>query len=64
MTYARLRDIINMLSAEQLNQSVQVLASEKMIPIDQVESFRGDVDLAGKFGAHPKQVFLTNNTEL
>jgi hypothetical protein len=64
MTYARLRDIINMLSAEQLNQSVQVLASEKMIPIDQVESFRGDTDLAGKFGAHPKQVFLTNNKEL
>jgi hypothetical protein len=64
MTYARLRDIIDMLSVEQLNQSVQTLADGKMIPIDQVESFRGDADLAGKFGAHPKQVFLTNNKEL
>jgi methanogenic corrinoid protein MtbC1 len=64
MTYARLRDIINMLSTEQLNQPVQVLAGGKMINVDQVESFRGDVDLAGKFGANPKQVFLTNNKEL
>jgi len=64
MTYARLRDVINMLSVEQLNQSVQVLADEKMISIDQVESFRGDADFASKFGAHAKQVFLTNSKEL
>jgi len=64
MTFARLRDIINMLNPEQLSQSVQVLAGGKMINIDQVESFRGDIDLASKFGANPKQVFLTNNKEL
>jgi len=64
MTYARLRDILNMLKPDELNQVVQVLAGGKMVPIDQIESFRGDVDLAGKFGAHPKQMFLTNNKEL
>ena len=64
MTYARLRDIINMLNPEQLGQSVQVLTDNKMINIDHVESFRGDEELANKFGAHPKQVFLTNNKEL
>ena len=64
MTYARLRDIINMFKPDELHQPVQVLAGGKMVAIDQVESFRGDVDLAGKFGAHPKQVFLTNNKEL
>jgi hypothetical protein len=53
-----------MLNPEQLSQSVQVLAGGKMINIDQVESFRGDIDLASKFGANPKQVFLTNNKEL
>jgi hypothetical protein len=64
MTYARLRDIINMLSPDQLGQPVQVLTGGKMVNIDQAESFRGDEELAGKFGAHPKQVFLTNNKEL
>ena len=64
MTYARLRDILNMLKPDQLNQSVQVLTGGRMIPIDQMESFRGDEDMAGKFGAHPKQMFLTNNKEL
>jgi methanogenic corrinoid protein MtbC1 len=64
MTFARLRDIINMLTPEQLSQSVQVLTGGRMVNIDQVESFRGDIDLAGKFGANPKQVFLTNNKEL
>ena len=64
MTYARLRDIINMLNPEQLGQSVQVLAGGRMVNIDQVESFRGDEELAGKFGATSKQVFLTNNKEL
>jgi hypothetical protein len=64
MTYARLRDIINMLNPEQLSQSVQVLTGSKMINIDHVESFRGDEELAGKFGTTSKQVFLTNNKEL
>jgi hypothetical protein len=64
MTYARLRDVLNMLKPDQLNQEAQVLTGGRMVPIDQVESFRGDEDLAGKFGAHPKQVFLTNNREL
>ena len=64
MTYARLRDILNMLKPDELNQAVQVLTGGKMINVDQVESFRGDEDLAGKFGAHPKQMFLTNNKEL
>ena len=64
MTYARLRDILNKLKPDQLNQEVQALTQGRMIHIDQVESFRGDADLAGKFGAHPKQVFLTNNKEL
>ncbi len=64
MTYARLRDILNMLKPDQLNQQVQVLGGGKMIHIDQMESFRGDEDMAGKFGAHPKQMFLTNNKEL
>jgi hypothetical protein len=53
-----------MLKPDELNQPVQVLTGGKMINVDQVESFRGDVDLAGKFGAHPKQMFLTNNKEL
>jgi len=53
-----------MLSAEQLNQTVQILADGRMINIDQVESFRGDVDLAGKYGANAKQIFLTNSKEL
>ena len=53
-----------MLKPDELNQPVQVLTGGKMILIDQVESFRGDADMAGKFGAHPKQVFLTNNKEL
>jgi len=53
-----------MLTPEQLSQSVQVLTGGRMVNIDQVESFRGDIDLAGKFGANPKQVFLTNNKEL
>jgi hypothetical protein len=53
-----------MLKPDQLNQSVQVLTGGRMIPIDQMESFRGDEDMAGKFGAHPKQMFLTNNKEL
>jgi hypothetical protein len=53
-----------MLKPDQLNQEVQALTQGRMIHIDQVESFRGDADLAGKFGAHPKQVFLTNNKEL
>lgn len=53
-----------MLKPDQLNQEVQALTQGRMINIDQVESFRGDADLAGKFGAHPKQVFLTNNKEL
>ena len=52
-----------MLKPDQLNQEAQVLAGGRMIHIDQIEYFRGDVDLAGKFGAHPKQVFLTNNKE-
>jgi hypothetical protein len=64
MTYARLRDVLNMLNPDQLNQEAKVLANGKMVQIDQVDSFRGDADLAGKFGAHPKQVFLTNNKEL
>jgi hypothetical protein len=53
-----------MLKPDQLNQQVQVLGGGKMIHIDQMESFRGDEDMAGKFGAHPKQMFLTNNKEL
>jgi methanogenic corrinoid protein MtbC1 len=64
MTFARLRDVINMLTPEQLSQSVQVLTGGRMVNIDQVESFRGDIDLAGKLGANPKQVFLTNNKEI
>ena len=64
MTFARLRDIISMLTPEQLSQPVQVLTGGKMVNIDQIESFRGDVDLAGKFGANPRQIFLTNNKEL
>lgn len=64
MTYARLRDILNMLKPDELNQPVQVLTGGKMVRVDQVDTFRGDVHLAGKFGVHPKQVFLTNNKEL
>ena len=64
MTYARLRDILNMFKHDELNQQVQVLVGGKMISMNQVESFRGDVDFAATFGAQPKQVFLTNNKEL
>lgn len=64
MTYARLRDVLNMLSPEQLNQEAKALGNGKMFKIDFVDSFRGDEDLSAKFGAHPQQVFLTNNKEL
>jgi hypothetical protein len=64
MTYARLRDVLGMLERGDLHQEAVVLVDGKLVPIDYIDSFRGNKDLASKFGGQPHQVFLTNNKEL
>lgn len=64
MTYARLRDILNMLNANQLSQEAVFLVNGKLESIELIDSFRGDKDFAHKFNSQPQQVFLTNNREL
>lgn len=64
MTYARLRDILNMLDQGQLNQEAYFLSGGVLNRIDYVDSFQNDKKLAEKFGATPHQVFITNTKEL
>jgi len=64
MTYARLRDILNMLDKAQLSQEAYFLINGKLEPIDYVDSFKGSDEFAKKFNANEHQVFITNNKEL
>jgi hypothetical protein len=64
MTYARLRDILSMLTANELNQEAVFLINNKLEKIDYIDSFRGDKNLANKFNGQSNQIFLTNNKEL
>lgn len=64
MTYARLRDLLNMLDQGQLAQEARFLVQGKLERIDYVDSFRGNDELADKFNSTPHQVFITNHTEL
>jgi len=64
MTYARLRDVLNMLDKGQLAQESVFLVNGKLVSIDYLDSFRGNDEFAKKFGGQPHQVFLTNNNEL
>lgn len=64
MTFARLRDVLNMLDKGQLSQEAYFLINGKLEPIDYVDSFRGNEDFAKKFNSTAHQVFITNNKEL
>lgn len=64
MTYARLRDLLNMLDQGQLLQEARFLVQGKLERIDYVDSFRGNDELADKYSSTPHQVFITNHTEL
>jgi len=64
MTYARLRDILNMLDKGQLDQEAYFLANGVLNRIDYVDSFNNNEELAIKFGSTPHQVFITNTKEL
>lgn len=63
MTYARLRDILNTMDRDELNQEAVYLVSGRLEKIQSIESFRGDETLAKRFGGQPHQVFLTNFKE-
>jgi len=64
MTYARLRDVLNMLSKDDLTQEALVLLNGKLSPIEFIDSFRGNAEFAKKFNSQPNQIFLSNNKEL
>jgi hypothetical protein len=64
MTYARLRDVLNMLSKDELKQEAVFLSNGRLAPIENIDSFRGNKAFADKFSGQPYQVFLTNNKEL
>jgi len=64
MTFARLRDILNLLDQDQLSQEAYYLIKGKLEQIDYVDSFRGDKEMSIKFNSTPHQVFLTSNKEL
>jgi len=64
MTYARLRDILNMLSKEDSTQEAVFLANGRLAPIEYIDSFRGNKDIAKMYHGQPHQIFLTNNKEL
>jgi len=64
MTYARLRDVLNMLDKSQLDQEAYFLINGKLQKIDYVDSFNGDAKIASKFNSTPHQIFITNNKEL
>lgn len=63
MTYARLRDILNTMDRDELEQEAVYLIHGKMEKIQQIESFRGDKVFASRFGGQPHQIFLTNFKE-
>jgi len=64
MTYARLRDVLNMLDKDQLSQEACFLAGGKLERIDYIDTFRGNEDFAKQFNSTPYQVFITNTKEL
>jgi len=64
MTYARLRDVLNTMSRDELSQEAVYLAGEELKSVDVIDSFRGDKKFASKFGGQPHQVFLTGHKEL
>ena len=64
MTYARLRDVLNMLDKGELLQEAVFLVNGRLAPIEYIDSFRGNEEFAKKFNGQPHQVFLTNNKEL
>lgn len=64
MTFARLRDVLNMLDKGQLDQEAYFLVNGKLEKIDYVDSFRGNAEFAKKFNAGEHQVFITNAKEL
>lgn len=64
MTYARLRDVINMLNTSDLNQEAVFLVNGRLESIDYIDSFRGNKEFAKKFNSQPHQVFITNNKQL
>lgn len=64
MTYARLRDVLNMLDKSQQSQEAFFLINGELVHIDYVDSFRGNKEFAKKFNSTPHQVFITNNKEL
>lgn len=64
MTYARLRDILNMLDKDKLSQQVTVLTDGKAVSVDYADTFRDNKDLAQDYGVGPEQLFLTNYKEL
>jgi len=64
MTFARLRDVLNMLDKDQLNQDAYFLVNGKLERIEYIDSFRGNKEFASKFNAGPLQVFITNSKEL
>lgn len=64
MTYARLRDVLNMLDKNQLSQEAVFLVNGRLEKIDYVDSFQGNEEFANKFNSGPHQVFITNTKEL
>lgn len=64
MTFARLRDVLNMLDKGQLSQEAYFLVNGRLEKIDYIDSFKGNEEFSKKFGANPHQVFITNNKEL
>lgn len=64
MTFARLRDVLNMLSKDELAQEAVFLSNGKLNNIEYIDSFRGNKEFASKFNGQPHQIFLTNNKEL
>lgn len=64
MTYSRLRDILNMLDRDSLEQEAYFLVNGKLEPISYVDSFNGDEKFAKKFNSTPHQIFITNTKQL
>jgi len=64
MTYARLRDVLNMLDKGQLEQDAYFLIQGRLERIEYIDSFRGSKEFADKFKTSPHQVFITNSKEL
>jgi len=64
MTFARLKDILNTMSRDELSQEAVYLINGKLERIEQIESFRGNKEFASRFSGQPHQIFLTNFKEL